>query len=182
MNFKEDNKMNFKKGDRVSIPTKGGEIVYGVVVRGGSKKVTVTIDGNEQQASGSPACFQHSDHPLPKDKPNSMDKWGVTSYKEIEGHGDTATFHAKLTLDGKIVGNAMNDGWGGCNCYHFKDSEIEKQFYSDCKAWCTQFGYADMLEPDSTWVDWYVTDRPYGVTAETVIQNFKKEIDILLKK
>jgi len=110
-----------------------------------------------------------------------MDKWGVKNYKEIDGHGDTPTFHAKLTLNGKVVGEAMNDGWGGCNCYHFKDNDIKTMFYKETKLWVSQFGYKDMLEPSSSWIDWYVLERPYGVTAEMFISKYKEEMDSFLK-
>jgi hypothetical protein len=167
--------MTFRKGDRVEAAHKG-ETLYGVVVRGG-KKVTMRVDGNETELKGPASLFHTSTRPLPTSTPSVMDKWGVKGYKEIEGHGDSPTFHAKITLNGKVVGEAMNDGWGGCNCYRFNDRELDSQFHADVKAWVAHFGYADMFEPDDSWVDWYVLERPYGVTADKYISGYKEKME-----
>lgn len=164
-----------KKGDRVEWDDKG-EMFYGVVTNGGTK-VTVMQDGGQFKLKGGAGGFNLSNHPLAVDKPSSMDKWSVKSFKEfMHGHGDSATFHAKICLNGKVVGTAENDGWGGCNLYHF-DKGVYGKFSDDVKSWVAQFGYSDMLEAEDTWLFWFVNEKPYGVTAEDKIAEDKKSME-----
>ena len=174
--------MTLRKGTRVEFSMKDGTVHYGVVAKGGSKKATVVLDGGEQQVTGSIRSFRLSDKPLPKDVDSPMERWGLKSYKGIEGHGDSPTFHAKVTLNGKVVGTAENNGWGGPNLYRFTKRELEAEFYADLKKWATQYGHPDMFEPDGTWVEWYVYQRPYGVTGESVVQEAKRYSDEFNKR
>ena len=166
-----------RKGDRVewTNKTKDGsfETKYGVVTKGGSFSATVIYDGGEYQVKGPVSLFRLSSHPLPTDAPSVMDKWGVKRYKEIPGHGDSATFHAYITLKGKKVLEAMNDGWGGPNSYH-GGRAIENQLEEDAKEWGKQFGCTHLNEMTSLWIDWYVNRRPFGVTAAQEMAEFEQ--------
>ena len=164
--------MKLKKRDRVEFEYEG-KTVYGVVEKGGSKKIEVVIDGGDNMVGGSPKCFRLSDEPLPKDEPNVMDKWSVKGRKDIEGHGDSPTFSAKICLSGKPVMHVGNNGWGGGNEYHpLKgfDYSVFDQFIADVRAWVGLFGDETMHEPDDFWVSWYTDDRPYGITAKQSIE------------
>jgi len=66
-----------KKGNRVEFTMKG-KIEYGVVTKGGAKKIKVTLDGGEHEVSGHASLFRLSDHPLAKDLvPSPMDKYSI---------------------------------------------------------------------------------------------------------
>jgi len=172
-----------KKGDRVTFidpQTKAPE--YGVVIKGGSKNIRVIKDGGKIELSGNIRAFARTNKPLPKDKPNSMDKWSVSGYKSFEEMSDETTcFHAVIRLNGVAVLTAENRGEGGCNFYHGK-REYQEQFVKDAKEWVKKFGYPDMIEPEDTWIEWYVNYRPYGVTGEQHIKEYKKEMDELCSR
>ncbi len=174
--------MKISKGDRVEVTAKNGEVLTGTVIRGG-KSVTAVVDGGETQVKAPAACFRRSDKPVPASPPSVMDKWGVKGYWQITGHGDTPTFHAKMTLDGKVVGEAMNDGHGGPNDYLFADGTLRARFLADCQTWANQFSPAGTAipEPDSMWLDWHVHARPFGRTAEAYLAAFQREMDKLMR-
>ena len=173
--------MSLRKGQRVEFVYEGKRN-FGVVSKGGSKKVTVVIDGAKEQISSTPHAFRLSDVPLPIDSPNVMDKWSVKKYEEIEGHGDSSTFHAHICLNGKVVIEAMNDGWGGSNVYQPLNNhkyDIVDKFRNDAKEWAKSFGYTDPFEIEDIWIEWYVYKRPYGVTGEMTINEMKEKLTSL---
>ena len=175
--------MKIGKGDRVEVTAKNGEVLTGTVIRGG-RSVTAVVDGSETQVKAPAACFRRSDQPLPVSPPSVMDKWGVEGYRRIPGHGDTPTFHAKITLYGNVVGEAMNDGHGGPNDYHFADGTLRARFLADCHIWAGRFSPdgADTPEPDGLWLDWHVHDRPFGRTAEAYLAAFQREMNELTSR
>ncbi len=172
--------MKIRKGDRVETTAGNGKILYGTVTRGG-KIVTAVLDGGREQVKGPASAFRPTDKPLPVSPPSVMDKWGGKSCREISGHGDTPTFSAEITLNGKVVGKAMNGGYGGPDDYHFRDRALRECFLSDCGQWAEQFspGSRKIIEPDSVWLDWYVFDRPFGRTAEACLADLAEELDRL---
>jgi hypothetical protein len=166
-----------RKGNRVKFEH-NGVVTYGVVSKGGSKRVIVVEDGGVKQVKAPVDYFELSDHPLPKDAPSAMDKYSLKGYKEINGHGDSRTFEATICKNGKPILTVMNDGWGGCNCYqsvsyHERTVETEDQFKADVKSWMKQFN-CNMIEPEDTWVEWWQVERPYGVTAEAYLHKFTR--------
>lgn len=166
------------KGDRVEFTYKG-KVLYGIVTRGGSKNVTVTLDGGEESIKGGVAHFTVSNHPIPTDEPNMMDKWSIESYKEIEGHGDSPTFSAKICLHGNPVMSARNSGWGGPNEYHTLqgvDRAVEQKFYEDVRAWMALFDNKATYDIGDLWIEWYQYYRPYGVTAAKYIGDFNEKL------
>lgn len=177
--FPENSLINnpYKKGDRVEWQDKEMKTLYGTV-KSISKEVMVIIleDGGKVQWRLHFKNIKITEVPLPKDEPNHMDKWGVVSYREIKhGHGDSRTFSAYITLNGKKVLHVSNDGQGGCNMYSpVKNGsrDIERQFADEAKAWARMFGH-DALEPDDLWVEWYQHDRPLGIKAEDYFKEFK---------
>ena len=177
----------FKKGDRIEYTDKG-ETIYATISKGGAKRITAILDGGRKQVSGHPSLFQLSATSLRKDKPNPMDPYTIKGYKEIEGHGDSRTFHATICKNGKPILTVENNGWGGCNEYHIggisrkagqlkDDVDTHKEFLSATKSWVTQFGYPDMIESEDTWVEWYQHQRPYNMLAEEMIQDYYKTIE-----
>lgn len=161
-----------KKGERVKLSDKS-RTVYGVVSKGGSKRVTVILDGAKQQVTGNPRCFTLSDHPLPKDKPTVMDKYSIKGFKEVDGHGDSRTFSATICKNGKSILTANNSGWGGPDDFH-GDRKALDEFLTDCKEWAKEFGCTNMIEPQDSWVEWCQFEKPYGKLAETIFNEYKE--------
>ena len=168
--------MTLKKGDRVEWLQNSGQsnkTHYGVVAKGGAKRVTVVRDGGELQVSGSPAHFKLSDKPLPNaTEVNPMSAYTIKAYKEISGHGDSPTFSAKICKNGKAIIHAGNNGWGGPNEYHFlgqghlTQSLAMVKFLQAAKDWAKEAtGQDDVDEAEDLWITWEVFERPYGRSA-----------------
>ena len=175
-------KRSYTKGDRVEVSHKG-KTLYGVVKRGGANKIHVVLDGAEREVTAPARLFKLSQHPLAKDEPNIMDKYSVKGYKDFGMGNDSLIFKATILKDGVPILSVANSGWGGCNEYHpinRQTQEILGEFFTDVRKWVKEFGHADMIEPEDTWVDWWQNLRPYGVTAKNYIAGFKARVDELL--
>ncbi len=160
------------KGDRVETEYKG-QTVLGTVLRVLNGAAKVAIDGGKITLRGPATAFRPTDVPAPRDPPTPADRWAVDGYRQIRGHGDSPTFHAWLTLDGRRVLEAMNDGRGGCNEYR-GDVEVQRRLHDDMTAWSEALCPGALtFEQADTWLDWYATQRPYGVLARTMLEEFR---------
>ena len=171
-----------KKGQRAETTYKG-EVLTGVIASGGAKKNVMILDGGDNMISGPPQSFRPSDAPLPTDKPNNMDKWGIKNYKEVHGHDDSVPFTCKITLNGKAVMFAENDGWGGCNSYSPLTSfsktfrNTEKQFREDAQRWAREIGGVErkILEVEDLWISWMAYGKPYGQLGADYLKEFAQD-------
>lgn len=165
-----------KKGQRVKVMVSEGKghsmLYHGVISKGGSRRCTAVLDGGYRQVSGHPSVFEESDVPLPKDPPSVMDKWGVVGHKEFRSL-DGGGFNAFITLNGKKVMEAMNEGHGGPNNYwpcKGQKHDVVDQLQADAKEWAKQFESDYTIEVEDLWVDWCVSQRPYGVLASQYLK------------
>jgi len=159
--------MKLIKGTRVCFMHEG-KMNYGVVSKGGSVHVTVAFDGGEYSVKGSVHAFKPSEHPLPNaSEVNPMASYTIKNYKEIQGHGDSPTFSAKIYKNGKAIIHAMNDGWGGPNMYTgIKGRKEVDDFEMAAKDWVTAAtGLDSETEGADFWITWEVFERPFGKTA-----------------
>ena len=165
--------VDFKKGDRVELDYKG-KVIYGVVKKGGTR-VQVIADGGKEQFGVDPRNLRPSDVPLPKDPPHAMDAWGLKGYKANEAFSEeTLMFQSEITLNGKAVISAKNDGRGGCNMYYPLEggyATVEK-FLESAKQWLRDHGMPedDIYEPGDNWINWKANEQPYGVTAKAMVE------------
>lgn len=173
--------MKFRKGDRVEFDD-NGVTKYGVVSKGGAKKIEVIADGAEFIVKGHAAGFRPSNQPIPMDsEPSPMDDYGVKGYKEFKSF-DGGGFNAYITYKGKKILEAFDEGNGGEVSTHgiggtpYSRSPEEEKFYADAKAWAIQFGDSNGFGAVGMWFDWYVHERPYGVTARMYWDKFNKKL------
>ncbi|MGY3581941.1 hypothetical protein ACVIGB_001136 [Bradyrhizobium sp. USDA 4341] len=163
---------SYAKGDRVEWTDKG-TTRYGVVSKGGSRKIEVIHDGGEHMASGSVSVFSLSDHPLKTDGPDAMDRWTLVNYKAFERMSEETTcFNAKVALNGKPVIEASNDGRGGCNMYRRlpgAPADVCDQLEADATAWRARLSGREFdrqyHENADQWIEWKADKQPYGVTG-----------------
>lgn len=53
--------------------------------------------------------------------------FSIKGFKEIAGHDDSIPYQAKIYMNGKCIGTASNDGWGGpTNIYTSNANELER--------------------------------------------------------
>lgn len=161
-------KSTFKKGDRVHISHKGQNI-HGTVVKGG-KRLKVVEDGGKNQWMVDAAICKPSLVPAPKDAPSALDKWGVSGYRTAGGE-ETVRFEAYITLNGKRVLHASNDGRGGCNNYqnltgHLYQGGEYAKLEADVKDAMRQFGRKWEFEVVDLWVGWYTDGRAYQTFSD----------------
>lgn len=162
-----------KKGDRVEFTTREGTLVTGYI-KSVSKTGTVKMveEGGDTEWKVGVRLLRPATKLIETDEPSVMDKWGIKGFKEVHGHDDSLPFEARITLNGKVVGEASNDGWGGSNMYHFTDHATRERFTADAKAWFAQLGGTDTFEVEGLWVEWATIKKPYGVTAKAYIADF----------
>lgn len=166
-----------KKGTHVQYRDQDG-LHQGIVVKGTTKpngRVTVILIGGKMKAAGPASAFKPCTIDIPKDEPSPMDDYLVTGYKEFpQMSQETIAFVARVKYKGKVILEARNDGCGGCT-YFYGNGGAEEQFQEDIRQWARQFGGEDMTEKDDFWLQWWVNERPYGVTAKAAIQHYNDE-------
>ena len=173
----------FKKGDRVtwSSRTTGDQPVYGTVLKGGKRQITVIHDGGKYQTKGCADHFHYSDKPLPNaTEKNVMEQFSVKNYKEIEGHGDSPTFSCKICFGGRPILAASNSGWGGPNEYHGINKYLSNDWESKAEKLAQEWvkdatGQDKTYEALDLWIAWEITERPYGIPAKESL-SWMKEI------
>jgi len=172
-----------KKWDRVTFKTRkdsgnnsdGVETAHGVVKRGGSDTVTVVLDGGKEQVKLPVTFLSLSNHPLPKDEPNVMDKYSIIKFQSA---GAGRMYSCTVCKDGRPFVEVEQHGHGAPNRYDpidrkkDQDRKIYMQFLKDAKEWTIMFGDQDAIEAEDTWVVWWMDLRPYGVTAQEHIKSF----------
>jgi len=162
-----------KKGERVEFMQVTKETAYGVVQKGGAKNITVILDGAEKQITGHVSFFKLSDHPIPKDKPNMMDKYSIKGFKNGGLNTDGYMFSCTLLKEGIPIAHISQGGRGGPNNYSPMKHDDIKTFMAEAKAWCELFGYKDPIEPEDSWVDWWLNDRPYGKLGDKYFESLR---------
>jgi len=123
------------------------------------------------------------------EKKDPMEKWGVSNYEKWEhGHGDSETFHAFITYNGKKVLEASNDGWGGPNLYRpisnsptYPHRDIEKMFYADANKWM-ELGGCEPSEGADLWIFWYVVVKPQGITPAEYLKPLRETQEIVKER
>jgi len=163
----------FKKGNKVKCDI-DGKTVNGIVIRGTTSvngRIRVRQIGNSfNELAGAALNFKAAKFTLPKNTPSDMDKYSVVSYKEFrEMSRDSTAFAAKIKRGKKVIAEATNDGWGGCTMIYPVEGRREAldTFAAEARKWAIRFGKNEKpIEPDDTWIFWWVHCRPYGMTAE----------------
>jgi hypothetical protein len=164
------------KNDRVETDH-DGETPVGTIksISKATGRATVILDGGERSISGHISLFRPSGVPVAPDVPSPMDRWDVQKYVEHDrASEETTCFHAVITLDGKPVIQASNDGRGGCNRYYplpKAPANVVRIFESAAAAWFDGLG-GKASEPDGLWIDWKARRRPYNVTARAFAEEF----------
>jgi hypothetical protein len=176
------------KGARVEFMHKD-EMLYGVVTKAGTR-TQVMQDGGVVLHSGSAAAFRPSTHPLKVGGPDDMDCWSVASYKLHERMSEeTPCFEAVIVLDGRKVIAASNRGTGGSDEFHAlpgAPNRVLDRFEAEAKAWAKRFDdKADdhkYSEDASSWLDWEVNKKPYGVPAKDYFDDRNRSFEEMMSQ
>jgi hypothetical protein len=158
----------YAKGSRVQFE-ENGVMLYGTVVKGGLN-VTVRMDGGESEMRGPSELFYPSQKPIEKDPPSEMDRWGLKGYKAYPSMSEeTECFEATITLNGKPVLAARNEGRGGSNSYYpLKGAPVGVigMFEEDATKWAQSHGTTLTFELHDLWIDFKANKADYGVTSK----------------
>jgi hypothetical protein len=100
----------------------------------------------------------------------------IKKFKELKhGHGDSRTFEAEIHMDGMVVGFVSNNGWGGCNEYHFDSKEKREVFNSRVKEYGQENKLTFEVEDD------IIEELILGIEKEKVKkQNIRKGFPVTL--
>lgn len=101
-----------------------------------------------------------STHPI-------MAKWSLGKTKRGPEMMEGYYFAVPVLLNGKRVGEIIDEGNGGGTMTRFKDRDTEKTFHADCKAWCVAHGDTNPYECEGDFWSWWDDSRPKGKDAAT---------------
>jgi hypothetical protein len=154
------------------------------VTKGGAR-VEVTLDGGVDVMAGAAALFRPSTRPVKTGGPDAMDRWTVVSYKLHDRLSEeTPCFEATIALDGKKVIAASNRGTGGPDDFHAlpgAPAGAVATLEADAKAWAGRFdamaGDKAYREDASSWIDWSVNKKPFGVLAKDYFDEYNRMYD-----
>jgi len=183
---REKKMIKVKKYDRVKCIF-DNDYQHGIVMKGGSKKIRVVLDGNGSLAdrdvvTGHVSLFKPSSKPVPVDTESTpMDDYKVIGYKEFNELSDeTIAMHAIIKYKGKKIIDVCNDGQGGENMYHpmlsDKSWNYVRKALSDADQWAQQFGEDKPFEALDSWIGWYVRERPFGITSRVYWTAWQKKM------
>jgi hypothetical protein len=172
------------KGQYVEFVDAKGIKHTGVVEKGGTK-ISVVYDEGTMVCKGPASLFKVIAKPEMKEEPSVMDDWTVVGFKEHKDMSEeTVAFTGKVAFRGKVVFEVSNRGHGGCMDIYLiasnlisdnsdvKSKSLLEKFQKDAVAWAKQFGLkGEPIEVDESWVLWFATERPLGITAKKYFEN-----------
>lgn len=100
--------------------------------------------------------------------PDPMAAYSIAGYRQLPGLEFTGAFYAWITLAGKPIVEALNNGLGEGNVYR-GERAAQDALCAAAKAWFASYGYLDKEEAESYWLEWYIEFRPSGATAQEYI-------------
>lgn len=182
------NPNSIKKNDWILVTRESGEVILGQATKVGpwvkNPKITVvnfhfTDDKGLMYAAKADArkCVIAPADRIPKGPEPAavhpiMAKWSLGKTKRGPMMMEGYYFAVPVLLNGKRVGEIVDEGNGGSTMTRFKDHTLTKQFENDCTEWCKANG-ADMtyLEVESEFWSWWDEARPKGTDAATYFKN-----------
>ena len=179
------------KNDKVTyVDSKTKLVTNAVVVKVSTKRVEVVPVGKpELRISGPAQCFMPANFELPYPEPSqtSMDGYEVRNYKEYPRLSqETIAYNADIFLNGVKVACADNRGNGGCDCFTpangFTQADVAN-LQKRAKAWWQECGgNVNAFETTDKWLDWYVNQKPCGITAKAYVQKYETEMAALFDR
>lgn len=96
-----------------------------------------------------------------------MAKWSLGKTKRGPMMMEGYYFSAPVLLNGKRVGEVIDEGNGGSVMTRFKTHDLDRAFNADCKEWALAHGASgSYLEAACEFWGWYEDERTKGITAE----------------
>lgn len=184
------NPANIKKNDNILVTRDNGKEYLGVATKVGpwSKNPKVTVVNyhfkDEMGVAWSAKADARKCRMAPADMipkaPEAapthpiMAKWSLGKTKRGPEMMEGYYFAVPVLLNGKRVGEIIDEGNGGGTMTRFKDRDTEKAFLADCKAWCVAHGDANPYECEGDFWGWWDESRPKGKDSAT---HFKEEAE-----
>lgn len=168
----------FMKNDRVEFDVKD-RTVYGIVTEEGDR-LSVIADGGEMRYGIPAGRLRFSNKSIRRDKPNAMDVWQVTGFREETNDiGDGLSFSAVITKHGVPVLSASNSGHGAPDRYAplNGDYAVMQDFSLSVREWLAELDVAEgeIFEEENFWIMYRARHAPYGVLAATAVEAYFAE-------
>jgi hypothetical protein len=96
-----------------------------------------------------------------------MAKWSLGKTKRGPMMMEGYYFSVPVLLNGKRVGEIIDEGNGGSNFTRFKEHHFAINFDNDCREWCKANGDNSEYEHASEFWGWWDEARPEGKDAVT---------------
>lgn len=187
------NPNGIKKNDHITVLRDNGEVIRGVATKVApwSKNPAITVvnyhftDTKDGLAYSSKADARRctvipaemvaetmaKTHPI-------MAKWSLGKTKRGPMMMEGYYFSVPILLNGKKVGEIIDEGNGGMNFTRFKDHNLSINFDNDCREWCKANGDTSEHEHASEFWGWWDEARPLGKDAVTY---FKEKNERFMK-
>jgi hypothetical protein len=176
------NPNGIKKNDIILVIRDNGNTILGTATKvapwAKNPKITVVNyhfkEGEAMYASKADArrCSIAPAHMIPKPPEAApispiMAKWSIGKTKRGPMMMEGYYFSAPVLLNGKRVGEVIDEGNGGSVMTRFKDHALDRAFNADCKEWALASGASgSYLEAACEFWGWYDDERTKGITAE----------------
>lgn len=107
-----------------------------------------------------------------------MARWSLGKTKRGPMMMEGYYFAVPVLLNGKKVGEIIDEGNGGSVMTRFKDHLLATAFEKDCTEWCRKNGASmDYLEAESEFWAWWDEGRAKGKDAATFIKEQREETE-----
>lgn len=184
------NPNGIKKNDPILVTRDNGEVWVGKATKVApwtkNPKITVVTfissdeNGDFRCTADARRCTIAPADALPKEAETHpiMAKWSLGKTKRGPEMMEGYYYSVPVLLNGKKVGEIIDEGNGGGNFTRFKDHTLEIAFNADCKAWAKANGDDSEYEHASEFWGWWEEAKPKGKDAVTY---FKEKKERMLK-
>lgn len=186
------NPANIKKNDNILVTRDNGKEYLGVATKVGpwkpNPKITVVNYHfkDEMGVAWSAKADARKCRLAPADmipKPPEaapihpiMAKWSLGKTKRGPMMMEGYYFAIPVLLNGKRVGEIIDEGNGGSNFTRFKDHNLAREFENDCKEWAKANGDTSEYEHATEFWGWWDEARPSGKDAATYFKEKNEEM------
>lgn len=176
----------FKKHDKVSFSHKAKTVNAIVVGNIHNNKIEVVSIGRKYSYTVPENLLKHTNFSMPEEPKDQMDVWTIDGFNTSHILSNTSRAGSATILykNNPLLTMIMN-GDSTPNRYLSNNGRYEDfiQFENAAKTWMRNHDIPDYMTAEATdiWAIWKTERQPYGVTASDYLNNYKNQMEHILK-